>query len=330
MTMIGSAQTLLGMTAITAAFAGAVDGGFAAAFAQAEPQLSVYRGPGCVGRKRIPDFEAFLGRRVDRVVDALNQESWEKMRSSIPWVISCWRGSGLDLTLSVPMLTAAGPGTLRDGADGKYDDLFLITAKTLVANGYNNAVVRIGWEFNGEWMPWRADKDPDSYVRYFQRIVTLMRQAPGQAFRFEWTPNHGKHQIEAPLVYPGDDYVDVIGMDVYDQIWNPLESNHAWRWIYYRDQPFGLAWHRDFARRHGKLLSYPEWGIGQTPQGTGSGDNPYFIEQMANWIHDVKPLYHSYWDDKAPIYDAEISQGGRYPNSSAAFQRAFGPKAPPQ
>ena len=42
---------------------------------------------------------------------------------------------------------------------------------------------------------------------------------------------------------------------------------------FYVKAPFGLEWHRDFARRHGKRMSYPEWGVGDV------GDNPFFFSR---------------------------------------------------
>lgn len=288
-------------------------------------EFGVYRGPGCKGRDRIASFEAFAGRKVERTVDALNWfGTWSDLTSSIPWVISCWKGSGRALTLSVPMLPMKDGGTLADGVAGKHDKVFTDAALHLIANDYHDAVIRIGWEFNGNWMPWRADKDPENYVKYFQRIVILMRSVPGQRFKFEWTPNHGRHAIEPAKAYPGDAHVDIVGMDVYDEIWTDNMRDPAKRWAYYRDQPFGLAWHRDFARAHGKPLAYSEWGVGQRPDGHGSGDNPYFVQQMAAWIAAVKPLYQNYWDDPSPTYDAELSEGGRYPQSSAMFRKVFG------
>ena len=69
--------------------------------------------------------------------------------------------------------------------------MFIDTAKALVRNDLADTVVRIGWEFNGEWMPWAAAKDPESFKSYFRRIVETMRSVPGQQFRFEWCPDYG-------------------------------------------------------------------------------------------------------------------------------------------
>lgn len=317
----------------------------------AATEFGVYRGPGSIGRARIASFEAFVGRKVERTVDALNWfGTWTDLNASIPWVTRSWKDSDLGLTLSIPMIPTESGGTLADGAAGKpvmvnkgariengrmvggtptpmnRDQIFVEAGRQLVANGFADAVVRIGWEFNGKWMPWRADLDPENYVKYFQRIVIVMRSVPGQRFKFEWTPNHTRHAIDPDRVYPGDDYVDIIGMDVYDEIWSAGEKEPRARWTDYLKRPYGLEWHRNFAKAHGKPLAYSEWGVGQKPNGHGGGDNPHFVQQMAAWIAEVKPLYHNYWDNPSPTYDAELSEGGRYPRSSAMFRSVFGPK----
>ena len=113
------------------------------------------------------EFESFLGRKADRTVDALNQESWVEMRRSIPWIVKCWADSDIALTLSVPMLPRGNAGTLREGADGAYDAIFIQTANALVRYGLHDTVVRIGWEFNGNWMPWAAIEGPGKLQAVF-------------------------------------------------------------------------------------------------------------------------------------------------------------------
>ncbi|HEY6631843.1 MAG TPA: glycosyl hydrolase [Rhizobiaceae bacterium] len=305
----------------------AVGMAFAALALAASPsqatEVGAYRGPGCDGRAAMAELETFLGRKIERTVDALNQESWGEMRRSIPWIVKCWADSGIALTLSVPMLPRGNAGTLREGADGAYDAIFTQTANALVRYGLNDAVVRIGWEFNGDWVPWAASKDPESYKRYFRRIVEIMRRAPGQRFKFEWCPNHGRHAMDPTEAYPGDDVVDIIGMDVYAETWDPSTADPDKRFQYFIDQPFGLKWHRDFARERGKPISYPEWGVGDKPGGGGVGDDPVFIAGMADWFEETKPLYQSYWDVQAVDYNARMSNA-QFPKAAATFKRRFG------
>ena len=286
-------------------------------------EIGAYRGPGCDGRKAMGEFEALIGRKVERTVDALNAKSWHETRRSIPWIVKCWSGSGIALTLSVPMLPSDGSGTLREGAEGAYDAVFLMTAHALVKNGFPDATIRIGWEFNGDWMPWAASKDPESYKRYFRRIVEKMRGVQGQRFLFEWCPNHGRHAIDPTESYPGDDVVDIIGLDVYAETWDVSTADPEQRFRHFLDQPFGLKWHRDFAKERGKPISYPEWGVGDKPGGGGVGDDPVFIAGMADWFEETKPLYQSYWDVRASDYNSRMSDF-QFPRASAMFQRRFG------
>lgn len=286
-------------------------------------EIGAYRGPGCDGRDAMGEFEALIGRKVERTVDALNAESWHELRRSIPWITKCWADTGIALTLSVPMLPRDGSGTLKEGADGAYDAIFLTTAHALVRNGLEDAVIRIGWEFNGDWMPWAASKDPENFKRYFRRIVEKMRSVHGQNFQFEWCPNHGRHAMDPTEAWPGGDVVDIIGMDVYAETWDDSTKDPHARFQYFLDQPFGLKWHRDFAAEQGKPMSYPEWGAGDKPGGHGVGDDPVFIAGMADWFEETKPLYQSYWDVHVDDYNSRMSNF-QFPEASAMFRSRFG------
>jgi hypothetical protein len=296
--------------------------GHPASAAPGATEFGVYAGAGCLGRSKMPDFERFSHRTVERTVDALSQEGWVGLESSIDWVIPCWKGSGLKLTLSVPMIPEGG-GTLEEALSPLHDETWRHIARSLVANGYPNATVRIGWEFNGDWMPWAAASDPHSYIALFRHIVTTMRTIPGANFTFEWCPNHGLHAMAATDAYPGDDVVDIIGMDVYDEIWssNHAEPNERWQW--YRDQPYGLEWHYNFALAHHKPTAFSEWGTGFQPGGHGAGDDPVFIAGMADWIATSHPLYQSYWNFPSPEFNTLISEGG-LPKSAVVFIEKFG------
>ncbi len=286
-------------------------------------ELGAYRGPGCDGRARMASFERFVGRKVDRTVDALAQTNWADLDSSIDWLTGCWKGSGIALTMSVPMMPRSEGGTFQDGIAGKHDGAFRHAATALVANDFPDAVVRIGWEFNGDWMPWAAAKDPDGFIADYRHIVAVMRSVPGQRFRFEWCPNHRRHTMDPPRAYPGDDVVDVIGMDVYDEYWTPDQADPVARWDTYLNEPFGLKWHKAFAQAHGKPTAYSEWGTGTRPDGHGAGDDPVFIAGMADWFAASAPFYQSYWDNPSPEYNTLISTG-QYPRSAAVFVDRFG------
>jgi hypothetical protein len=98
------------------------------------------------------------------------------------------------------------------------------------------------------------------------------------------------------------------------------------RWQARMDMHHGLRWHRDFARRHDKRMSIPEWGSGPHAKFGGAPDDAYFIENMAAWLVENKVAYHNYWDYKNKDLDTRLSNGSQ-PQAGAAFIRSFGPDA---
>jgi Glycosyl hydrolase family 26 len=290
--------------------------------AHAGAELAVYKGAGCDGVRRVPAFEAWLGRRVDRVVDFLDGKNWAAMTGSAKWIGQCWQKAGYRLALSVPMLTTDKSATLADGAKGDLDHHFREIARILVATGHADSILRVGWEFNGSWYPWSAANDPDSFVAFWRRIVVTMRAAPGNRFRFDWNPTIGTTKIDPERVYPGDDVVDIIGLDVYNQSWHPRRNDPDVRWDEKVNGAHGLKWHRDFARARGKPRSFPEWGTGTRKDGHGFGDDPAFVNNMHDWISAADVAYHGYWDFRAPDFNAELSTG-QLPAAASRFKELF-------
>ena len=111
---------------------------------------------------------------------------------------------------------------------------FVTLAQTLVNGGEANAYLRLGFEFDGAWMAWAATTPSAeaSFAAYFQQIVTAMRAVPGENFRFVWNPDAAaftQSGYSVAAAYPGNAYVDVIGLDAYDQSWaTPQTPANAW------------------------------------------------------------------------------------------------------
>lgn len=293
---------------------------FVTAFARPEASLGIYGGAGCDGVRAMEAFSKWFGRRPDRVLDFM---SWDALLANASWSMRCWSNAGVKrITYSVPMLPDDGSATLAQGAAGEFDDLFRNFAQTLVDTGYARAVIRIGWEFNGEWYPWAASKDPASWIAYWRRIVTVMRAVPGARFQFDWCPGNGWTNFLAEDAYPGDEYVDIIGLDEYNASWNPNTLTPEQRWNEQLNQRHGLRWHAQFAASRGKPMSFPEWATGERRDGKGAGDDSYFVEQMAEWIATHNVAYHNYWDYNAPIFRSKLSDGS-HPRAAEAFLKKF-------
>lgn len=295
--------------------------------AAVQEHLGVYKGAGCDGRAALTGYVNWLGRRPGWIIDFLAQETWYTFHRSAVWIGGCWRGDDAHLSLAVPMLTQDGRTNLAHGAAGAYDSHFRQLAQTLVATGRADAVLRLGWEFNGKWSTWCPAHNPESFVTYWRRIVATMRAMPGARFRFDWNPTLGRAAIDSQAVYPGDDVVDVIGLDVYNQSWTVPRLSPQDRWSELRQQPYGLDWHRSFAQSKGKKRSFPEWGTGRRPDGSGGGDDPLFVTEMAQWVEEPDVLYYGYWDYPASDYYGILSTG-QFPRAAATFRARFGHSAP--
>jgi hypothetical protein len=162
---------------------------------------------------------------------------------------------------------------------------------------------------------WFAKDQEADYIAAFRRVVGIFRRYSDD-FRFDWCPGWGPQELAADLAYPGDDVVDYIGLDVYDF---KHDGSPQERWdAFYLKAPFGLQWHRDFAARHGKRMSYPEWGVGQ------SGDNPFFVQRMHDWFveNENNVAYAAYFNVDG-LWPTQIDTN-RFPQSQKLFRKLFG------
>jgi hypothetical protein len=325
-TALNAFTRVLAVTAMTAGIAACANSSKASAALLSPPtqtQIGLYAGPGCTGLPQLTSFNNWLGRPATHLTEFFDYSSWTAFLNDVNWDVGCYKTiqSSTNFTFSIGMLPSDNSGTLSQGALGWYDKYFLSAARQLVAGGYGGSTIRIGWEFNGNWMPWSSYKDPGNYILYYRRIVTLMRSVPGANFKFDWCPNFGLQMTPASLEYPGDGYVDYIGMDLYDASYSSRDAKPGPRWALFISEPYGLQWQVNFAAQHHKLLSMPEWGC----CGNSTGDDPYFIQQMALWFKLHHYAYADYWDVNQS-YPGELSNN-QYPNAAQAFITAFGQQA---
>ncbi|WP_323187558.1 glycosyl hydrolase [Streptomyces sp. NBC_00160] len=280
-----------------------------------------YGPPGVAG---IPHLSSWLGGKDIRVGHTyLPGDRWAGIEGRVSFLEDWadWRLAGDDrmFVLNVPMQERNEDRVpdyqvarlIRAGAQGRYDEHFRRLAERLVELGVPDTVIVLGWEMNGVTYTHRCAPDPENWKVYWKRIVNTMRAVPGQEFRFDFAPNRGADAIGWTKCYPGDDVVDVIGMDSYDQGPGQTFDDQI-------TQPYGLQQQVDFAKAHGKPISYPEWGLFRR------GDNPEYVRRMLKWIAQHKPLYHTITD----YCPHGVWQCKQNPESSKAFRDALTPERP--
>lgn len=292
-------------------------------------------------------FQGYLGQRSEFVLDFANKATFATMGEvSIPQGWAKFKAPKIVITMPLipDKVTAGGAtATLAAAANGDYDSFYTNLMAKYQECGFQDGIIRLGHEFNGTWYPWRADNDKeDEFVGAWRNAVTAIRNSPnngasGCMWRFDWCPTWSSatgtpSNCDVEACYPGDEFVDVIGLDVYNQHF-PIITDPALRWAsIVQGDPLtgrgGLNWQAGFAAAHGKPISFPEWGTGnrmaggvpETPQ-HGGGDDPTFIRNMAAWIKSHDVLYHAYWDFLADL-DTRLSDY-IFPKSSQAYRAAF-------
>jgi hypothetical protein len=264
----------------------------------------------------VAGFERALGRTMDFAVEFGGAQNWDDYRGDIGWASGIWKTAAPDRVVMWSIPLTVGPGciscgtTLKDIAAGTNDADITDAAKSLAKN-QPRAIIRLGWEFNGGWYPWGAKGITQDYINAFRHVVALYR-AQSPDFKIVWCTNLGRGDFDPDQAYPGDDVVDIIGMDVYD--FNYSNQDMPTRWEAVQNQEFGLRWQVAFADLHRKALAIPEWGAG------ANGDNPLFVTNMLKWMKANHYDYQSWWEgDSGSGYDSALSTG-KYPLEAAAMK----------
>ncbi|MEV0694169.1 glycosyl hydrolase [Streptomyces sp. NPDC050388] len=280
------------------------------------PPFGAFLASDARGVARMEQFSRWLGGAELRVGHTyLPGNHWSDIAGDVDFLKEWahWRNEKDDrmLVLNVPMQERNEEGVsdeevrqlLRRGAAGEFDHHFRALAERLVRLKVPDTILVLGWEMNGATYTHRCGPDPEAWKKYWNRIVTAMRAVPGQKFRFDFTPSRGRDSVPWTRCYPGDGTVDILGMDSYDQpAGMPFDEQV--------EEPYGLQDHVDFAKAHGKPISYPEWGLFR------SGDNPEYMRRMLAWMDEHRPLYNTVTD----YCPHGVWQCGDNPESSRVYR----------
>ena len=215
-------------------------------------------------------------------------------------------------------------------------------ARRLVAAGYGNAIVRLASEHDITGSRWASEIDYEKFKAAFRAAVDAMRSvAPNIQIDFNSIRlNFGKGPTPGSKVvnaYPGDQWVDYVGVNVYDQgpapesIGVPAGQTCGWKnpqAVFDTQLRPGLDTAAAFAIAHGKRLSLPEWGLsggGTKARGECGGDNPTFIMNIHNFLDrlpDANLGYASYFEGN-PKHDGP-HELDYFPVARNAFRTYFG------
>eukprot|EP00466_Bigelowiella_natans_P017692 jgi/Bigna1/141215/aug1.61_g15923 len=113
-------------------------------------------------------------------------------------------------------------------------------------------VLRLFHECNGDWFWWgsKCHGGAHSYKKFFRFAVKYIRERTDLAL-IAWSPNF-PFDKEATDYYPGDNVVDVIGLDAYD-----MGENKGPTWKEFKTSLLAMG---EFATKHKKVAALTETG----------------------------------------------------------------------
>lgn len=270
---------------------------------------------------------------------------------------------GMTPVIGLPMTSTAAGSLAPDQsyqafASGQYDSVIAGLVQTWAAEGFKTQYWRPGWEMNLTSSSSYAGSDAQTqadWVKAFQHIYTVLHQAAqadGVTMQVIWNPgttNYSNAEATTSL-YPGNNYVDVIGADAYSDIrpysdssgtptyhdWDtgaedtsvaqfiadPVNREHYWTY------PAATKWSSDgsgghslsldqllaFAQAQGKPFAIPETGAGNSNAGTDVNDDATFPQWLSQQLTTAQAAGEKI--DLADLWDS--NGGGNYAFSSAS------------
>ncbi len=167
--------------------------------------------------------------------------------------------------------------------DSIEEDEYLVSFAKAAGQSRAPVFIRFAGEMNGDWT--RYHKDPALYRRKFQTVHNVFEKyAPNAAMI--WCVNHvPEHNIDQ--YYPGDKYVDWVGINFYSVIYYDNNRNRP----AYQDNPavFLKYVYNKYAKR--KPIAICEYGASHAAALDGASRSELAVEKISQMYASLPRLY---------------------------------------
>ena len=156
-------------------------------------------------------------------------------------------------------------------ASGAHDS-YLTSYADAVASWGKRLYIRFAHEMNGDWYPWSPGLYGNTSADYgaaWRHIHATFAARGATNVRWVWCPNsEGANNHLLPDLYPGDAYVDWVGLDGYN--WGDTRAGTTWRSLY-----------TIFQANYETLVAMTKkpFMIGETASAESGGDKAAWIRQ---------------------------------------------------
>jgi len=131
-------------------------------------------------------------------------------------------GKTMELTLQTNWKAKGTGNMVYDVLSGKYD-MFLKDYALTIKDFGHPVIFRLGNEMNGDWCPYagyNTSRDPMVFKEFYRYIYSIFEEAGVNNAIWVWNPNAESFPNfkwnDTLMYYPGDEYVDVVGLTAYN------------------------------------------------------------------------------------------------------------------
>ena len=218
--------------------------------------------------------------------------------------------------------------TIVNGATDGEDAVALAPAVRLAKSFPGTLYIRLDWEMNGSWAGWNPtnvaqkgqDESPATFVAMWQHVVNYFRTSGVTNVRWVWSANVDGGGGTMAAYYPGDRYVDDVGLDGYNYAYS---QGASWQ----TPQQIFAASYKELERiTHRPVIitetSSVEADAGEAAEGLSKAA---WMQQLSVYIPELSNVIALCWFDQPAMVGSKTVNFGVHSSgpSLSAWQRYF-------
>jgi len=269
-----------------------------------EPQTNFEYGTGHYDYSQLRYYEQTFKYEFPIVLNYSQFENTTRHPNLEQRLLQAWeKGKVLELTLQTDWNTNGN--LIYRILDGEYDEFLANYAQTI--KEFDHPVLfRLCNEMNGDWCPYsgyNTSRDAEIYREFYKYVYKFFREAEADNVIWIWNPNSMSFPNfkwnDAYLYYPGDEYVDIIGMTAYNT--GTYYATHGETWNTFEElyDPMYQQYNKHFGQPF-MITEFASAGMG--------GDKAQWIIDMFNKIERYDRIKVAVWWDGCDYYKNQVAR----------------------
>ncbi len=225
-------------------------------------------------------------------------------------------GKVLELTLQTNNSTQGN--MVYKVLQGEYDSFINNYAKTIADFGHP-VLFRLANEMNGDWCPYsgyNTSRDAEVFIDFYKYIYNVFKAQEADNVIWVWNPNDKSFPDfkwnDAYNYYPGDEYVDVVGMTAYNT--GTYYSRVGERWMTF--QELYQKTYNEYSGHFGQPLMITEFASASM-----GGNKSQWIQDMFDQIPTYSKIKLAIWWDGCDYDGKDIARNYTIDENQEVFNK---------